>query len=95
MGPRAMALGLLCLLLFAAPAVAEGVKAITEGPLWPECHDRAFREALAAWRKDAKQHGISKKRLKAYDEVVAPFDEALSKDGWKAFCKRNAKSGRL
>ena len=75
-------------------AFDRGVEALREGPLWPECHDRQFRENLATWRKDAKKHGLGKRSLKAYDEVVAPFDKAYNGE-WKTFCKRNAKAGKL
>ena len=77
-----------------ANAFEQGVKALEDGALWPECHDRTFRENLATWRKDAKKHDIDKRSQKAYDAFAGPFDKAYASE-WKAFCKRNAKSGKL
>jgi len=77
-----------------AEAFEEGVAALAEGYLWPECHDRAFRGNLATWRKSAKKLKVPKRVIKRYDEIVAPFDKAYD-SGWKAFCKLNAKKGKL
>lgn len=77
-----------------AEAFEHGVAAMAEGYLWPECHDNQFRKNLQAWRKEAKKLKVSKKVIKRYDEIVEPFIEALS-SGWKSFCKRNAREGKL
>ncbi len=77
-----------------AEAFDQGITALEDGPLWPECHDRTFRENLATWRKDARKHDLGKRSVKAYDEVAAPFDKALTTE-WKAFCKLTKKAGKL
>lgn len=64
-------------------ALEAGVAAVREGFLWCEVQDRAFRETLAGWQKDAKKLKLSKKALKEA-EVVPALEEAW-KDGWKAY----------
>ena len=75
-------------------AFGHGVKAVSEGYLWPECHDNQFRENLKKWRKQAKKQKVSKKTLKAYDTIFVAFDKAFT-SGWKSFCKVNARKGKL
>lgn len=66
-----------------AGAFEEGVAAVSEGFLWCEVQDRAFRDTLVGWQKDAKKLKLAKKALKDF-EAVKGLDEAW-KDGWKAY----------
>ena len=49
---------------------------------------------MQAWRKDAKNHKLSKKTLKAYDALVPDFEKA-QKDGARAFFGVNKKAPKL
>ncbi len=78
-----------------AKAFDMAVKALEDGWLYPECHDRQLLDNLAAWRKDAKSLKLSKKSVKAYDQMVAKWAGSYLKDGWNDYKKLNAKHGRL
>jgi pimeloyl-ACP methyl ester carboxylesterase len=74
-----------------AEAFEQGVAAVAEGFLWCEVEDRAFRERLVGWQKDAKKHRLSKAALKAY--AVVPAFETSWKKGWEAFADVNKSAG--
>ena len=72
----------------APAAFDEGLLAIREGFLWCEVQDRAFREVLVGWRKDAKKWKLSKKALKeasALDEFESAWKKGF--DEYAATCK--------
>ncbi len=48
-----------------------GLDAIERGFLSARAQDRAMREQLEAWQKDAKKHKLSKQALKAFAAVEA------------------------
>ena len=66
-----------------AGAFDEGVAAVSEGFLWCEVEDKAFREALEAWQKDATKFKLSKKALKDYAVVDGLID--AWKKGWDEY----------
>ena len=64
-------------------AFDEGCAAIEEGFLWCEVQDRAFRESLEGWQKDAKKYKLSKKALKDFSVVEGM--KAAWKKGWDEY----------
>lgn len=72
-------------------AFSEGLAALEKGFLHHGCQDRQFRENLATWRKDAREHGLGKKDVKRYDAFIKAYDKAW-KNGYRAFDKVNAKA---
>lgn len=71
-----------------AGAFDEGIAAISEGFLWCEVEDKAFRDALEVWHKDAKKFKLSKKALKDYavvEGLVAAWKKGF--DDYSDVCK--------
>jgi len=77
---------------------ADGIHALidgwSKGYLYVRLHDYAVRKNAKAWRKDAADAKVKKKKLKAFDTLLKDLEEALE-DGQKAFDKLNQKHGKL
>lgn len=68
-----------------AAAFDAGIDAIERGFLGVRAQDRALRETLEGWQKDAKQHRLAKPALKAFAAVEAM--SAAWKAGWEAYAR--------
>ena len=78
-----------------AKAFDAGVKGLQKGFLHHRGADREFfLTQMQAWRKNAKNHKLSKKSIKAYDALVPDFEKA-QKDGARAFFGVNKKAPKL
>ncbi len=73
-----------------AKAFEEGVAAIETGFLWRECWNIDFRNRLREWRQEAKDLGLGKKAVRAYDALFDDFEKAVI-SGSEEFEKINRK----
>ncbi len=74
-----------------ADAFDEGIAAVAEGFLWCEVQDKALRDKLVGWQKDAKKLKLSKKALKDYavvDGLIAAW-----KQGWDDYASECKSAG--